>query len=274
MSGRPSRSLILVGGHEDRKGEKIILKELARGIGEGRLVLITAASSEPEELADEYRRAFRDLGLKHVDVLDIKVREQTHEDACLKKIEGAAGVYLSGGDQLRITSLLGGSPLIRAIRELQDAGALVGGTSAGAAALPEAMLVAGPGEQPFELRGLWMAPGLDLLHGIAVDTHFSQRGRMNRILGAVAQNPCILGLGLDEDTAVMISRGGERMRVLGAGAVYVVDGAGITYSSLGSDDPEGVVSIHNLRVHVLASGHAFDLIRREPVVPKQRSVGS
>jgi cyanophycinase len=263
---RKKGPLVLIGGHEDKEKDRKILAEIARHIGEGPLLLITAATSLPDEVADEYRRTFRALGVRHVEPVDVRRREQACDEALLKKVKGAAGAFITGGDQLRLTSQLGGTPLIAALRALHESGGLLAGTSAGAAAMPDAMLIAGASECSYELHDLTMSAGLGFLCCVTVDTHFSQRGRISRLIGAATQNPEVLGLGIDEDTAVFIRRGGDQFHVVGSGAVYVVDGTDISFSSLAERHPEGVVTVHDVRLHVLGEGQAFDLNTRKPVV--------
>jgi cyanophycinase len=147
-------------------------------------------------------------------------------------------------------------------------GRMIVGTSAGAAAMPETMLVGGPSDKSGEVSTLAMAPGLGLISGVAIDSHFAERGRMGRLLGVVAQNPRNLGLGIDEDTAIVVE-GNEQFRVIGSGAVYVVDGAEISYSSLSETSPEGIISIYDVKLHVLGNGDRFDLTNRRPVVVKE-----
>ncbi|MFO0579117.1 MAG: cyanophycinase [Polyangia bacterium] len=263
---RKKGPLILVGGNEDKQKERKILAAVASEIGDGHLLLITAATNLPDEVADEYRRLFRELGVRHIEPVDVRRREQGYDEALLKKVGGAAGAFITGGDQLRLTSQLGGTPLLTALRSLHDSGGLLAGTSAGAAAMPDAMLIAGASDRSYQLHDLTMSAGLGVLCCVTVDTHFSQRGRISRLIGAATQNPEILGLGIDEDTAVVIRRGGEQFHVLGAGAVYVVDGTDISFSSLAERHPEGIVTVHDVRLHVLGEGQGFDLSQRRPVV--------
>jgi cyanophycinase len=149
------------------------------------------------------------------------------------------------------------------MRSCYEAGFLVAGTSAGAAAMPETMIIGGAGDESNRISSLSMAPGLGLIQDVVVDSHFAERGRMGRLLGAVAQNPRNLGVGIDEATAILVQKG-EHFEVMGAGAVYVVDGAGISFSSLSEENAEGVVSIHGVTLYVLGEGERFDLSERKP----------
>lgn len=266
MSNKSKGRLIIIGGHEQKEGERAILKTVAqRARGDsGRLVIITVASNQPEELGAEYRALFKDLGVGHVDVVDIRTRDEAAEEKHVQLISDAKVIFFTGGDQLRITSQIGDSPVFRCMREIYRKGATIAGTSAGAAAMPETMLIAGASDSSNRISALDMAPGLAFLSGVVIDSHFAERGRMGRLLGAVAQNPRNIGLGIDEDTAIVVA-GEERFAVIGSGAVYVVDGMDISYSSLSEKHPEGIVSIYDVKLHVLGQGDHYDLSSRCPV---------
>jgi cyanophycinase len=265
VSGKPRGTLIIVGGHEDRTDKSEILKQVSkRATGQrARLTVVTVATEQPEEMAKEYVAVFKKLGVRHVDVLDIRSRDQAHADAAVDKIREASVIFFTGGDQLRITSQVGDSPVYRCMQERYHAGATVAGTSAGAAAMPETMLISGPGDESHEISALGMAPGLALIGGVVIDSHFAERGRFGRLLGAVAQNPRNLGLGIDEDTAIVVKDGS--FTVLGSGAVYVLDGADVSYSSLSEQSPEGILSVFDARIHVLGKEDRFDLTARRPM---------
>jgi cyanophycinase len=265
--------LLVIGGHENKDSdeEKAILKQAANKVtgSDGRLVVLTVASMEPEPLADIYRKVFGRLGVRHVDVLDIRGREEAYNPDNIDKLKDASVVFFTGGDQLRITSQMGGSPLLERIFALHDEGVAIVGTSAGAAAMSETMLIAGPTNES-RITGLSMAPGLGLLEGVIVDSHFAERGRFGRLMGAVAQNPHNLGIGIDEDTAIHVTND-EEFTVLGSGAVYIIDGTGVRYTSLSDRQSEGILTIHDTRVHMLGRGDRFNLKERRPVAPSAPS---
>jgi cyanophycinase len=268
MSAKAKGTLIIIGGHENKdesEGEMVILEEVAARARDGLLVIVTVASQQPEQLAKEYRAVFQRLKVKRVEALELRERADGHDEELLKLLDDARVVFFTGGDQLRITSQIGDTPIFRHMQRIYQQGGTIVGTSAGAAAMPETMLVSGPGDTSARISGMEMAPGLGLLSDAVVDSHFAERGRIGRLLGAVTQNPRNLGIGIDEDTAIVVERG-ERFRVLGSGAVYVADGADISYSSLSERQPEGVVTIHDVRLHVLADGDRFDLRERRPIV--------
>jgi cyanophycinase len=272
---RPKGTLIIIGGHEQRTSERErpILTEVARRARTGHeLIIITVASEAHPEWGEEYAGVFRELGVAHPRVLPLRTREDARSEQVQHELAKASVIFFTGGDQLRITSQLGDSPVYRCLHELFRNGGTIVGTSAGAAVMSETMVIGGEGESSPGISALRMAPGLGLLEGVVVDSHFAERGRFGRLLGAVAQNPANLGLGLDEDTAVIVERG-ESFRVLGSGAAYVLDGSTIRYSGLSEAQPEGVLSIHGVTLHVLGEGDGFDLVRREPLTstPKEQS---
>lgn len=266
MSKRTKGKLIIIGGAERRDEEQRVLKKIAAELtGDRRLLIITAASYEPEGTAAEYTRIFHDLGVPTVEIADIRQRSDAEQPELVERCERADAIFFTGGDQLRITSQMGDSPMFRCMKERYEAGTMIAGTSAGAAAIPHTMIVGGPGDESNRISTLSMAPGLGLLDDVVIDSHFAERGRMGRLIGAVMQNPRNLGIGIDESTAIVVTRG-KHFEVVGPGAVYVVDGAGITYSGLSEENAEGIVPVHDVRLHVLGDGGCFELESRRPIV--------
>jgi cyanophycinase len=261
--------LIVIGGHENKKGHKPILEEVARRVGHGKLVIATFGSEEPQEQWEEYREVFKSIGVKRIAHLDARTRDDLIAEPKLDVTDGASVLFFGGGDQLKITSRFGGTPLCEVVRKLYTQGATIAGTSSGASVMSETMMVAGEGDESHTSGGtLRMAPGLGLIPGVIIDQHFAERGRIGRLLGAVAQNPRLLGLGIDEDTAVVFD-GHKTFRVLGSGAIYVVDGRNMTYTDV-AEDAGDTASIHGLIVHVLALEDQFDLNERSPQPPTPR----
>jgi cyanophycinase len=255
--------LILIGGEEDKEGEKVILSEVLKRTGAGKFIVTTVASHLSDEVYERYEQVFRSLGARHVEKLAIESREDARAPANLEKLKDASGIFFTGGDQLRITSLIGGSPLAEMLRQLYLAGVVIAGTSAGASVPCETMLVGGDGCISHKIgEALKMAPGLGFIRGIIVDQHFAQRGRLGRVLGAVAHNPAILGIGLDEDTAIVIEQG--RFAVLGSGAAYVLDARDMTYSNVAEAAVGETLSVHRVILHTLVHGETFDLDTRKP----------
>jgi len=237
---------------------------VAERVGSGKLVLATLASQEPEAMFRDYQKAFGRLGLKRVEHLDVSDREALLRDPPLELLEGASVVFFTGGGQLRITTQFGGTQLCEQIQQFYQNGGTIAGTSAGASVMSDTMLVSGDGESSHRVGGnLLMAPGLGYLKDVIIDQHFAERGRIGRLLGAVAQNPRFLGIGLDENTAIIVHKERE-FRVLGAGAAYVVDGRGVTCTNITEEENDRTISMFNVRLHLLSQGCGFDLLTREP----------
>jgi cyanophycinase len=267
-SERPKGCLIIIGGHEDRdpKGDRAILREVARHVRGGKLVLATVASHQPEGYFDEYQKAFADLDVGELVELYVEERSEAHDREKLSVLDDAAGVFFSGGDQLRITSQIGDTGIEAKVRRLYERGGVVAGTSAGASVMSETMLIKGTSRETHRIGDLHMAPGMGLVRDVIIDQHFAERGRFGRLIGAVAHNPRVLGMGIDEDTAAVVE--GDRFRVIGSGAVYVVDGADVSYCNVAEARAECALSMHDVRVHVLSDGDAFDLKTRKPTHPR------
>jgi cyanophycinase len=262
-----NKRLIIIGGKEDKKGSKEILRAVAKQAGSGLLAIATLASTEAQSLWEEYERVFHDLGVERLAHLNVERRDAAASARLWRILEDATAVFFTGGDQLKITSKLEGTRLADRIRALYEQGGLIAGTSAGASVMSETMLVSGHGEESHKIGGgLHMAPGLGLAKNMIIDQHFAQRGRIGRLLGAVAQNPRIIGVGIDEDTAVVLE-GETRFTVIGSGAVYVLDGRDVTYTNLEEESPESVLSLHDVRLHVLSRGDGFDVLTHRPMGP-------
>jgi cyanophycinase len=254
--------LIIIGGGEDKEGKRTILHEVARCLDGGKLVLATVASHEPEGYFEVYQKAFADLGVGEVVELYVQDRAETASPEKLRLFENAAGVFFSGGDQLRIASQIGDTPVEQEVRAIHERGGLVAGTSAGASVMSETMLVKGASSESYRIGDLHMAPGLGLVPNVIIDQHFAERGRFGRLFGAVAHNPRELGLGIDEDTAIILER--DMFKVVGEGCVYVVDGAGVTRSNIAEARSEQALSLYDVRLHVLSHGDRFELSKRRP----------
>jgi len=261
---RRKGTLIIIGGREDRKpeGDRRILKEVARRIHGGKLVLATVASHQPEGYFADYEKAFADLDIGDLVELYVEDRTKAGDREKLSVLDDAAGIFFSGGDQLRITSQIGDTGIEAKVRSLFERGGIIAGTSAGAAAMSETMLVKGTSGETHRIGDLHMSPGLGLIRDVIIDQHFAERGRFGRLLGAVAHNPRVLGVGIDEDTAAVVE--GDNFYVIGSGAVYVVDGQHVSHSNVAEARPERVLSMHDVRVHVLGTGDHFDLKERRP----------
>ncbi|KQW66983.1 cyanophycinase [Phenylobacterium sp. Root77] len=254
--------LFIIGGGEDKEGDREILGAIAKRLAGQKLVIATIASHRPEGYFRTYREVFAELGVTDTTELYLEDRAQSADPETLAALEGAAGVFFTGGDQLRISSQIGDTPIERKIRDIHAAGGLMAGTSAGASVMSDTMLVRGPGSESHRIGDVHMAPGLGLIRNVIIDQHFAERGRFGRLFGAVAQNPRVLGVGIDEDTAIVVEDGA--FQVHGAGAVYVVDGASVTRSNIAEAQPERVLSMFDVTLHVLSKGDRFALEERRP----------
>lgn len=263
-------TLIIVGGHEDKEGEKKILRLIAERAKGKKLVVATVATDEPEETWREYRALFTKLGVRNVEHLDIRTREQALSDTCSDYLKDAAVVFFTGGDQLKITSQLGDSVVYRQLHLLLENGGTVAGTSAGASVMSTTMLISGAGDQSPEVQdAVHMAPGFGFLPDAVIDQHFAERGRVGRLFAAIAQNPRLLGIGLDEDTAILVD-GNEQFEVVGNGSVYVLDASKMSYSNLAESDLETKLTGFDVKLHLLSEGYRYDLQNRRPCLPDSK----
>jgi cyanophycinase len=255
-------TLVIIGGHEDHDGDRVILKEVASRVADGRLVLATIASHEPEGYLEKYQKSFGELGIGEVTELYLEDRIEAADPEKLNALRDVKAVFFSGGDQLRITSQIGGTPIFERIRQIYEEGGVIAGTSAGASMMSETMMVKGSSAASFRNGDVRMAPGLGLLPNVIIDQHFAERGRIGRLIGAVSMNPRELGIGIDEDTAIVVE--GDRFRVVGSGAVYLVDASGVTHSDVAETGNSNTLSIFDLKLHVLSAGDTFDLVGHRP----------
>ena len=208
------------------------------------------------------RLAIFELG--EIQHLQIEAREGASDPKNLALIENASAVFFNGGDQLKLSSKLGGGRLLACMRRLyEERGGVIAGTSGGAAAIGATMLVSHATESSHKVGGgCFMARGLGLVPDAVLDQHFAQRARIERLVGAVAEDPGVLGIGIDEDTAVIFED--NVLRVIGSGAVYVADGQGVTYSNMSERTAEQTLRLYDLRLHVLSAGSTFHLGTRRP----------
>ena len=265
MNEKISGNLIIIGGAEDKRGKKEILKKVAEYINtkEDKMLIATIATEYPEKSYQNYKSVFSNLGIKNIDKLDISTREDAFNQENVELINTANLLFFTGGDQLRITSMIGGTPVYDAIRVLCNSGGLIAGTSAGASVMSDTMIVQGEDDESPHKCTLKMSPGLGLVNNIIIDQHFAQRGRIGRLLTAIAQNPEVLGIGIDEDTAIVVSDKGTA-EVIGSGAVYFIDGSSINYSNVSEQYSDEVLSIFNVKLHVLKEGNRFNLLDKVP----------
>lgn len=267
-------SLFIVGGGEQPEGLIARFIELAGGKGHARIAVVPMASEESQATGDEKATDLRERG---VDAFVLNVtRAQAEGDSAAALLETATGIWFTGGDQARLTPILLGTPLLRAMQRRYAGGAVIGGTSAGAAIMSDSMITGNQYREPPDTSGYYgdeypslarhmteVVPGLGFLHGVIVDQHFIRRERTNRLLSAVLERPALLGVGIDESTALEVSPDGQ-WRIWGASAVVVYDARGIRITRAGAPTLGAV----DIRVHVLPAGSTYDPRRQRAILPR------
>lgn len=258
-------TLFIVGGAEDRVGRAGLLREFVKLSGgkRARLVVVPTASSFQDEAVASYRSAFTRLGVTALEVVNPATREEAHDPALVEHLDAATGIFLTGGSQLRLSQLLPGTPVGDALHRAHERGAVVGGTSAGASIMSDFMISMGDEGVTPRQRGSQISAGLGLLKGVVVDQHFDQRARYGRLMSVIAPSPHLLGVGIDEDTAMVVD-GDREFTVRGSGSVFVVD-----LSRATTDAPEAKegapLLVSGATVHTLPAGATFDLHDRRLV---------
>ena len=258
----PRGYIIPVGGAEEKIGDVAILRRFAAlcDTGAGRVAIIPTAS-ELEDTGMRYQDLFTRLGAREAVVLPIESRSDCARPEVLAVLERADGVFLTGGNQLRLSTMIGGTEVAKALRRRNAEGMHVAGTSAGAAFLSEHMIAFGREGASPRAKIVTLAPGLGLTNRIVIDQHFRQRDRLGRLLTALAYNPFAIGIGLDENTAAFIAPD-ETLEVVGGGAITVVDPSQLEFSSMARVRKNDPVCLINLKLHVLVHGSTINLHTR------------
>lgn len=257
--------LVIIGGAEDRDGDSQILREFVRRAGgiKAKIVIMTAATELPRDVGEDYIRVFERLGAEGVRIIDTETREDASSSTALQAIAQATGIFFTGGDQARITSILKNTEIEAAIHQRFSQGIVVAGTSAGAAVMPDKMIVEGDSQTHPRMEIVAMAPGLGFLPGVVIDQHFSQRGRLGRLLAALVQEPAELGFGIDENTAMVVTD--HQIEVIGEGSVTIIDESETTYNNMGKILKDEPLAIFGAKLHILPPGYKFDLQTRQPI---------
>lgn len=259
--------IVPIGGAEEKEHDARILERFVDlcGGADADIVVIPTAS-QLADTGERYEHIFSGLGARRVTALDFDTRRDTEESNRLERIGEASGIFFTGGNQLRIATMLGGTPIARLIRARNASGVHVGGTSAGASILSEHMIAFGKEGSSPTAGSVRLAPGLGLTNRFVIDQHFRQRDRLGRLLAALAYNPFAVGLGLDEDTAAFIDPD-DTIHVLGSGAITVIDASRLGHSSMGSASLGDRVCMTGVGLHILTEGARFDLPSRVPTPP-------
>ncbi|MFT7222671.1 MAG: cyanophycinase [Cellvibrionaceae bacterium] len=261
--------LIAIGGNEDRVHDLEVLKRVVQEVGKAdyRVVVIPTASEEPEQRGKDYQKVFATLGAAAIEILDIRERAQANNKALAKKLEDADLIFITGGDQLRLTTILGGTWVLDAIHTRLRAGALVAGTSAGAAVFSDTMIYEGKSEEGLLKGGVLTTSGFGFVENIIFDTHFLDRGRIGRLMQIVTTNPTSIGVGIGEDSGVIL-KGDGTAEVIGTGQVVIVDGCDIEHSNIMSIASGVPIAVDNIRLHSLVNGYGYDFKTRRFLCPQ------
>ncbi len=258
-----------IGGAEDKVGSRTILTTFFDNAGGARATIgiVPCASQEPSVVGDRYRNIFTQMGAYDVQVLDIRRPYECDEDHWLKLLESCTGIFLSGGDQVRLFNFIHASTFMRIIKERIQMGSLVlAGTSAGAAVMGEKMISGGSSGESPNRSLVDLMDGLGIIPELLVDQHFHNRNRMARLMSAIAAYPDKLGLGIDEDTCAAFKQDGT-FQVMGKGTVTIIDPRELTHTNHRFADATSPLSLHDLRVHVLSEGDHYDYRRRSVCAP-------
>ncbi len=262
-------AILVIGGAEDKvHGKEILHSFYSRsGSTDATIAIIPSASREPEIVGKRYQKLFEPMGAKLVKILDIRDRDQGSDRYFLEYIEECTGVFLTGGDQLRLCGLLADTPIMERIRQRVQLGEItLAGTSAGAAVMAHHMIAGGgSGESPNRAL-VDMAMGLGIIPSVIVDQHFNNRNRMARLLSAIAIHPERLGIGIDEDTCAVFEKDGL-VQVMGRGNVTIVDASGLSHTNQRQVATRDPLSLHSLRIHVLCHGDRYDLHEHQVLSP-------
>jgi len=261
--------LLVIGGAEDPNEKDLrILPHLVRMAGgkKARVMVCSSPSENPKEKVRTYGRLFEKIGVEEVIDASITDRNEASTPEILEGVERATAIFFTGGDQLRLTALMAGSQMCERIRErLYGEGLVVAGTSAGAAAMSGVMIIGGSSSGTVRRADVSLAPGLGYWRDTVVDTHFNQRGRPNRLFAIFAHNPQVLGIGIDENTAIEVEPGGS-FRVLGEGAVMVLGGR-VSHTNAPDAADEDTLALTDAVVHILPDGYGYDLVEGRPLLP-------
>lgn len=261
--------LIPIGGAEDKINRRMVLDQFIQFCGgsKARIAVIPTASMMPTEAGKRYIDVFTALGAAKVNVLDIRERNHANDAAYADVLADSTGVFMTGGDQVRLMSCIGGTKVQDVLCHMFESGITVGGTSAGASAISQHMIAFGRSGSVPSQRMVQLSPGLGLTNKVIIDQHFRQRDRIGRLMTAVAFNPSMLGIGVDEDTA-FVMRPDHECEVMGSGSVTIVDGSDLEYTDLYAVKQHGSIAMMGMKVHILTHGYRFNLDTLRPMLPK------
>lgn len=262
-------TLIPIGGGEDKKESMDVLKRIIAetNVKDPLIEVITTATSVPDEVRRDYEEAFRSLGLKNYDTIHIDRKEDANDRKFLDRLKKADAILFSGGDQGKLSEVLMGTEFHEVMMDRYKKDSfIIAGTSAGAAAMSDTMILRGSSKDALIKGELDLTAGFGFLTGVVIDTHFTERGRFGRLIQAVSTNPKLLGIGLGEDTAAVVKNGSE-IEIEGSGLVVIVDGSSINHTNLNEIKEGDPLSVEGISLHVLCAGDRFDLLERKFIYP-------
>lgn len=276
----PKGKLVAIGGAED-KGTDLeagiihrsqlnffeigILKTISKLLSNpnDRIEIITTASSVPNEVGEQYTMAFNKLGCGNVGHLNIRIREDALIPDYIERVKTCKAVLFSGGNQLRLSSIFGGTEFLDILQErYREEDFLIAGTSAGAMAMSLTMIYEGNATNAHLKGEVKITTGLGFINGVIIDSHFNKRGRFSRLAQAVAANPGAIGIGLGEDTGVIVTNG-EQLHAIGSGSVMILDGRNIHYNNIADIEFDEPISVENIIVHIMAKGNLYNIRTRK-----------
>jgi len=266
----PMGLLVAIGGREDKEDDLEILTTLVSLVNNKipKVEVITTATNFPQETGEEYIAAFSKEEEISVGILNIENRETAANPQYLKRIRSADIIFFTGGDQLRITSILAGSPIIEEIkRRYLEEFCIIAGTSAGAAAMSRTMIYGGDSSEALQKGAVNLGDGLGLIDNLIIDTHFVERGRFSRLMQVLSINPTNLGIGLGEDAGIIIEKG-HIIKAIGNGVVVILDGQNLKYSNVADISYDEAIAMENMIVHTISSGYGYDLGTRKYLRPE------
>ncbi len=283
----PKGILVAIGGAEDKgltedmdpiknlnffkEGILRRILDLAGKKEEPRIEIVTTASSIPDEVGRTYKKAFKKLGGIEVGHLKIASRDDADNKKTIERLEACNCIFFSGGDQLRLCSVLGGTVFLSILKErYQDEYFVIAGTSAGAAAMSTTMICGGPEERAYLKGEVQLNIGFGFLPNIIIDTHFDARGRFGRLAQAIATQPGEVGIGLDEDTGVIIEKG-TRLKAIGSSSVIIIDGSSIQFNNIADIKTGQPISFSNLKVHLMANSDVYDVETHQFIAVKPKA---
>ncbi|MGM7703581.1 cyanophycinase [Pseudalkalibacillus sp. Hm43] len=271
MTNIASGDLFIIGGNEDKEGDLEVLSifvqdALERG---GSIGVLTTATGYPEEVGGEYRDIFMKLGASKVELIHIDTRGKAEEAPYTQMVSTLSALFITGGDQNRLSSIIGGTTFFKEVQKAWQNGLIIAGTSAGAAIMSRHMIVSGKTKVKHDKINVEIGVGFGFLEDVVIDQHFSQRARFGRLLYAIAQNPQIIGVGIDENTAIWVKDGGRYFEVIGEHSVTVIDGCKLSFVDIADEAESDEVTIAGVQLHSIAKGYQFDMENRQLIMKEK-----